>query len=91
MVIRKLSYPGENIGVVRFHAIDDESVGFFEPSAREQAFYDKAVADLVSFLVWMGEPVADKRKTVGTVVLIFLAGLFVLSYALKKNYWKDIH
>jgi len=24
-------------------------------------------------------------------VLIFLAGMFVLSYALKKNYWKDIH
>jgi ubiquinol-cytochrome c reductase cytochrome c1 subunit len=53
--------------------------------------YDKAVADLVSFLVWMGEPVAEKRKTIGTWVLIFLAGLFVLSYALKKSYWKDIH
>lgn len=53
--------------------------------------YDKAVADLVSFLVWMGEPVAEKRKSIGAVVLIFLAGLFVLAYALKKNYWKDIH
>lgn len=53
--------------------------------------YDKAVGDLVSFLVWMGEPVADKRKSIGIFVLIFLAGLFVLSYALKKNYWKDIH
>ncbi|HRP24598.1 MAG TPA: cytochrome c1 [Thauera sp.] len=53
--------------------------------------YDKAVADLVSFLVWMGEPVAEKRKTIGTFVLIFLAGMFVLTYALKKNYWKDIH
>ena len=39
VIIRKLSYPGENIGVVRLHAIDDESVGFFEPSAHEQAFY----------------------------------------------------
>ncbi len=53
--------------------------------------YDKAVADLVSFLVWMGEPVAEKRKSIGAIVLIFLAGLFVLSYLLKKNYWKDIH
>ncbi|ATE58960.1 cytochrome c1 [Thauera sinica] len=53
--------------------------------------YDRTVADLVSFIVWMGEPVAEKRKSIGTVVLIFLAGLFVLSYALKKNYWKDIH
>ena len=53
--------------------------------------YDKSIADLVSFLVWMGEPVADRRKSIGVIVLIFLAGLFVLSYALKKNYWKDIH
>jgi ubiquinol-cytochrome c reductase cytochrome c1 subunit len=53
--------------------------------------FDKSVADLVSFLVWMGEPVAEKRKAIGGVVLIFLAGLFVLSYALKKNYWKDVH
>ncbi|AUL99291.1 cytochrome c1 [Rhodocyclaceae bacterium] len=53
--------------------------------------YDRAIADLVSFLVWMGEPVAEKRKLTGTYVLIFLAGLFVLSYALKKNYWKDVH
>jgi ubiquinol-cytochrome c reductase cytochrome c1 subunit len=53
--------------------------------------YDKAVADLVSFLVWMGEPVAEKRKMIGTFVLIFLVGMFFLTYALKKNYWKDIH
>ena len=53
--------------------------------------YDKAVADLVSFLVWMGEPIAEKRKSIGTFVLIFLFGFFFLAYALKKNYWKDIH
>lgn len=53
--------------------------------------YDKAVADLVSFMVWMGEPVGEKRRTIGVYVLIFLAGFSVLAYALKKNYWKDIH
>jgi ubiquinol-cytochrome c reductase cytochrome c1 subunit len=53
--------------------------------------YDKAVADLVGFLVWMGEPVADTRKTIGIFVLIFLAVFYVLAHALGKNYWKDIH
>ena len=53
--------------------------------------YDKAVADLVSFLVWMGEPGAEKRKSIGVFVLIFFAAFSVLAYALKKNYWKDIH
>ncbi|THF65923.1 cytochrome c1 [Pseudothauera nasutitermitis] len=62
-----------------------------KPGKLSAAEYDKSVADLVSFLVWMGEPVAEKRKTIGLFVLAFLAGLFVLSYALKKNYWKDIH
>ena len=31
------------------------------------------------------------RKTLGYGVLAFLLVLFVLAYALKKNYWKDIH
>ena len=39
----------------------------------------------------MGEPMAEKRKNVGTAVIAFLGLLFVLSYLLKKNYWKDIH
>ncbi|MDY0071452.1 MAG: cytochrome c1 [Thauera sp.] len=62
-----------------------------KPGTLQADEYDKAVADLVSFLVWMGEPVAEKRKAIGTAVLIFLAGFFVLALALKKNYWKDIH
>lgn len=53
--------------------------------------YDEAVADLVSFLSWMSEPIAEKRKNIGYFVLLFLAGMFVLSYALKKNYWRDVH
>jgi len=53
--------------------------------------YDKQVADLVGFMVWMGEPAAGLRKTLGYFVLAFLAVLFVLSYLLKKEYWKDIH
>ncbi|GHT81740.1 cytochrome c [Betaproteobacteria bacterium] len=54
------------------------------------AEYDQSVADLVSFLVWIGEPVADQRKTIGYFVLIFLAGLYVLTHALGKNLWKDV-
>lgn len=62
-----------------------------KPGQLSPEAYDEAVADLVSFLVWMGEPVAETRKSIGMFVLIFLAGFFVLSYLLKKNYWKDIH
>lgn len=54
--------------------------------------YDVAVADLVGFLVWMGEPEAAHRKQLGMLVMIFLL-LFLLPCAwwLKHAYWKNIH
>lgn len=52
--------------------------------------YDKQVADLVGFLVWASDPSAAFRRQVGWGVLLFLAVLFGVSYALKKEFWKDI-
>ena len=31
------------------------------------------------------------ETTIGIYVLLFLGVLFVLAYALKKEYWKDVH
>lgn len=53
--------------------------------------YDKFVGDLVNYLVYLGEPHANARKQLGIEVMVFLLGMLVLSYALKKEYWKDIH
>jgi ubiquinol-cytochrome c reductase cytochrome c1 subunit len=61
------------------------------PGQLSPAEFDKSVSDLVSFMVWMGEPQQEFRRTLGFFVLGFLALLFVLAYALKKEYWKDIH
>ncbi|MBC9070520.1 cytochrome c1 [Thauera sp. CAU 1555] len=84
---------GEQVAKVTENADGSKHVelSLAKPGKMSVEEYDSAVADLVSFLVWMGEPVAEKRKLIGTYVLLFLVGLFVLSYALKKNYWKDIH
>lgn len=62
-----------------------------KPGSMSKDDYDKATADLVSFLTWMGEPMAGSRKSIGTFVIAFLGVLFVLSYLLKKNYWRDVH
>ncbi len=40
---------------------------------------------------YMGEQVQNFRKELGVIVLIALAILFVFSYALKREYWRDIH
>ena len=53
--------------------------------------YDRTVRDLVNFLVYVGEPAAERRKAIGIVVLFVLLGvLFPLTYWLKKEYWKDV-
>jgi ubiquinol-cytochrome c reductase cytochrome c1 subunit len=53
--------------------------------------YDEAVADLVAYLQYMGEPVSEFRKSLGIMVIVFLGILLVFAYALKREYWKDIH
>lgn len=53
--------------------------------------YDAQVADLVSFLVWMGEPAQEARRGLGWIVLAVLGVLAVLTYLLKRAYWKDVH
>jgi ubiquinol-cytochrome c reductase cytochrome c1 subunit len=53
--------------------------------------YDDAIGDLVAFLVWMAEPQAQFRKQLGIAVLLFLGVLFVVAYAMKRAFWKDVH
>jgi ubiquinol-cytochrome c reductase cytochrome c1 subunit len=52
--------------------------------------YDNAVADLVSYLNWMAEPVQTKRKQLGVIVLLFLGMLMVLAWRLSASYWKEV-
>jgi ubiquinol-cytochrome c reductase cytochrome c1 subunit len=53
--------------------------------------YDRAVLDLVNYMTYMSEPARHARQTWGLFVLLGLAVLIALSYALKKEYWKDVH
>lgn len=69
----------------------DHQLVLAKPGLMKPAEFDAMVADLVGFLTYMGEPMANFRKELGVIVLIFLAVLFVFSYALKREYWKDIH
>jgi ubiquinol-cytochrome c reductase cytochrome c1 subunit len=56
-----------------------------------KAEYDGFVADLVNYMVYLGEPHASHRKELGTMVIIFLFVLLGLTYLLKKEYWRDVH
>ena len=61
------------------------------PGTQNTVQYDATARDLVNFLVYVGEPAGRSRKNIGVVVLFVLGILFVFAYALKKEYWKDIH
>jgi ubiquinol-cytochrome c reductase cytochrome c1 subunit len=48
------------------------------------------VADLVNYLVYMGEPAQTSRKLWGIVALFVLTIFFVFAYLLKHEFWKDV-
>jgi len=52
--------------------------------------YDEAIGDLVGYLQWMAEPVANQRVQVGVWVLLFLTVMTVFTWRLNAAYWKDI-
>jgi ubiquinol-cytochrome c reductase cytochrome c1 subunit len=52
--------------------------------------YDAATRDLVNFLVYVGEPAALDRRAWGIWTLFALGVLFILTWLLKREYWKDV-
>tara|TARA_B100001964_G_scaffold208821_1_gene241784 strand:+ start:3812 stop:5881 length:2070 start_codon:yes stop_codon:yes gene_type:complete len=56
-----------------------------------EAEFDDAVADLVNFLYYIGEPIRDRRQSIGIWVLAFLSVLYVLSALMGREFMKDYH
>jgi ubiquinol-cytochrome c reductase cytochrome c1 subunit len=60
------------------------------PGKLSQLEYDNAVADLVSYMVWMAEPAQNTRRQLGVWVLLFLGLFSVLAWRLNASYWKEV-
>ncbi|MFI4902375.1 MAG: cytochrome c1 [Burkholderiales bacterium] len=61
------------------------------PGTMTQVAYEGTVADLVNYLDYIAEPAKNQRIRLGMIVLLFLGVLFVLVYALKREFWRDVH
>lgn len=61
------------------------------PGTMTPVEFHHAMRDLMNFLVFLGEPAQATRYRIGMWVLLFLVLFFVVSYALYKEYWKDVH
>ena len=57
---------------------------------KPEAEFDQDVRDITNFLDYVGEPAKLIRTSLGVWVLLFLGVLLVLTYLLKKEYWKDV-
>jgi ubiquinol-cytochrome c reductase cytochrome c1 subunit len=75
--------PGGAAAAVKFEMV--------KPGSLTPAQFDQTAADLVNFMVYMGEPAAITRKQIGIFVLLYLLALWPLVYFLKREYWKDVH
>ncbi|PCK07637.1 MAG: ubiquinol-cytochrome C reductase [Alteromonadaceae bacterium] len=53
--------------------------------------YDETIHDLVNFMSYQADPVADQRVRIGFFVFLFLGVLLVFTSLLNREYWKDIH
>lgn len=76
------------------HGVETQVFEQFEqerPGTLDQAAYLKATRDLVNFLTYVGEPAKLVRYSLGVKVLVFLLVLWIVAYALKREYWKDVH
>ena len=65
----------------------------FEPITKgslSQSEYNLAVADLVAYLQWMGEPMQGERVRLGVWVLLFLLGFTIIAWRLNAAFWKDV-
>jgi ubiquinol-cytochrome c reductase cytochrome c1 subunit len=52
--------------------------------------YDQAMADLVGYLQWMGEPSQNTRVRIGVWVLLFLGLFTLIAWRLNASFWKDV-
>jgi ubiquinol-cytochrome c reductase cytochrome c1 subunit len=61
-----------------------------KPGMLDSREYDAAVADLVAFLQWAGEPGQKSRVQLGVWVMLFLFLFTLIAWRLNAAYWKDI-
>ena len=72
-----------------YHLSEDGSLVRASPGRIDDTAYSLAVADLVNFLVYAGEPARNIRVTIGYGVMIFLLVLLPIVYLTYREYWRN--
>lgn len=89
-------YQGEQVLVenpmrdIRHQAQWYDAVKLVQQGTMSPEQFDALTADITNFLAYAAEPYYVQQHRIGWWVLGFLVILFVLTFLLKREYWKDI-
>lgn len=80
------AFPGHQIAMAR--PINDDQIEYTDGTA---ATTSQLARDVTTFLAWAAEPEMEERKAMGVKIVLFLLILTVLTYAVKRKVWADVH
>ncbi|WP_142847304.1 cytochrome c1 [Telmatospirillum sp. J64-1] len=81
-----VAFPGHQIAMPP--QLFDDMVSYADGTP---ATVDQMARDITAFLNWAAEPELEQRKSLGVKVMLFLAVLTAMLYALKRRIWSDVH
>ncbi len=89
------TYYTDGDGQVRNRAFGEETQGdgtiaMPQPLAPDDPEIERKAHDVAVFLLHVAMPEAEERRTTGAYVLIYMAALTALLYALNKATWKGV-
>ena len=79
-------FPGHQIGMAA--PLSDGQVEYADGT---KATLKQDAHDVATFLAYMSNPELEARKRLGLRVILFLAALTCVTYAVKRQIWSDVH
>ena len=79
-------FPGHQIGMAA--PLSDDRVEYADGT---KATLKQEAHDVATFLAYMSNPELEARKRLGLRVILFLAALTCVTYAVKRQIWSDVH
>lgn len=79
-------FPGRQIAMAA--PLHDGAVDYADGTP---ATVEQMSKDVATFLTYMAQPEMEQRKRMGVKIVLFLAGMTVVTYAVKRKIWADLH
>jgi ubiquinol-cytochrome c reductase cytochrome c1 subunit len=79
-------FPGRQIAMAQ--PLHDGAVDYADGTP---ATVEQMAKDVATFLTYMANPEMEQRKRMGVKIVLVLAGMTVVTYAVKRKIWADLH